>query len=855
MKSAWVSSSIIALAASAAWPCLAAEANASTTAAAPPSADTTLTEVIVTGTRQSGLKAVDSPAPVQLVGADAFKRVGQPDLIQALAQTLPSFNAQGYGQDTAALTLTAALRGLNPNETLVLVDGKRRDGTANLQVDGGTAYQGSATTDLSFIPEAAIDHIEVLQDGAAAQYGSDAMAGVVNIILKTGDHGGSLSATGGQYFEGDGDTGAWSLNKGFNIGDKGFFNFTAEERYHDYSRQGGADYRFSTPSGALNPGLDPVDASGIPGAPGYPDVNNIYGDPRYTLYNIFYNAGYNLTQDIQLYSFASYGHRDASAYENYRPPSKVEGVDGDGQLVVPMPNGFSPIEALSENDYSVTGGVKGQTVGWNWDLSTTYGEDHDNINVDDTANADLFPVLQAASPTPIAAQRDFYAGSFDTTEWTNNLDVSRDFDVHLASPLNVAFGAESRRDTYEIGQGEPASYYGSGAQAFPGYGPVDSGSHSRTSYGTYLDLAAQPITGLHLDVAGRYEHYSDFGDAKVGKVTARYDFNPIIAVRGTISTGFRAPTLAEEYYSGTVVSPTFAMVQLPADSEAARVAGFSPLRPETSHNYSVGFVLHPADRLQITLDAYQIDIADRIVGSGFLLGEVLGHSGEIVVSQAVLNAIAAHGSQLDPDIYYAGITMFTNGVNSQTNGAELTVTYASDFGSFGHVDWSAGANYNNTIVTRQYPLPADVVNPYFGQTALLGAHPALSTETPKYKVVLGAFWSLSRWSVNLRETVYGPVSGYVSLNQTGTGAGADDLKIRATPITDLDIGYKITHALKLDIGANNLLNTRPPAVPNTSNGAGGVEPTDGNNVYGEPIQFSPFGINGGYYYGRLTYTF
>jgi iron complex outermembrane recepter protein len=774
--------------------------------------------------------------------------------MDALSQIVPSFNAQGYGADTAALTLSAALRGLNPNETLVLVDGKRRNSTANLAVDGGSPFQGAATTDLSFIPVGAIDHIEVLEDGAAAQYGSDAIAGVVNIILKKNASGGAFSATGGQYFEGDGDTGAWSLNKGFSLGDKGFVNVTAEERYHGFSQQGGADARFYSPSGALtvNPATDPIDAAGLPHATDAPRVNHIYGDPEYNVYNLFYNAGYDLGDGITAYSFGSYGNRADSAYENYRAPTKIEGLTSTGALVVPLPDGFDPREAIKEQDYSFTVGLKGATLGWNWDLSSTYGKDVDQVYTLDSANAQLFPVLQAVSAVAITPQRNFYDGSYTSGEWTSNLDLNRAFEVGLASPLNVALGVEQRQDTFGIGAGEPSSFYGAGAQSFTGYGSTDEGTHQRNSYGVYVDLAADVISHLHTDLAGRYEHYSDFGDATVGKLTARYDFTPAFALRGTVSTGFRAPTLQEEYYSGTNVSPSFAQVQLPADSAAAKVAGFAPLKPEKSDNFSFGFVAHPAPKLQITADAYEIDIHDRIVGSGFLLGETLNGTTEHVISQPVLDAIAAHGNTLDSGISYAGIQLFTNGVDTRTRGVEATLTYASDFGEYGHVSWSAGLNYNETDITKTYPLPAADVSVADGQTALLTpqAISALTTATPKEKLIFGAFWTLERWSVNLRETIYGPASEMASPNGTGGGPGATDLKIGATPITDLDIGYAVTAKIKIDLGANNLFNVKPPTVP-LYNG----KPVDGNDVYGEPFQFSPFGINGGYYYGRITYTF
>jgi iron complex outermembrane receptor protein len=819
----------------------------------------TVEEVIVTGTRATGVKAVDSAAPIQVVGSAALTKVGQPDLINALSQNLPSFNAQQYGADTAALTLSAALRGLNPNDTLVLLNGKRVHPTANLAVDGGSPFQGAATADLSFIPVAAIDHVEVLQDGAAAQYGSDAIAGVVNIILKNADHGGSISATGGQYYEGDGNTGAISLNKGFDLGPNGFANVTLEERYHDFSRQGGADKRFFSPSGALLPGQDPVDAAGVVAAPGSPKMNNIYGDPQYNIYNLFYNAGYKFGDHLEAYSFGSYGHRDSSSYENYRAPSKIEGTTSTGALVVPLPLGFSPREAISEDNYDFTAGFKGDVVGWNWDLSTTYGKDHDSVSTKNSANAQLFPVLQAVSATPIIPQRDFNDGAYFSTQWTNNLDIDRSFNIGLAGPLNVAFGGETRKDTFGIGAGEPSSYFGAGAQSFTGYGVTDAADHTRTSYAGYLDLAVNPIEGLHVDLAGRYEHFSDFGDTEVGKLTMRYDFSPAFAIRGTLSSGFRAPTLQEEFYSGTNVSPAFAQVQLPANSPAAQVAGFAPLRPEQSDNYSIGFVAHPFPRLQITADAYLIDIRDRIVGSGFLLGSEVVGGANVVVSQAVLNSITAHGNTLDSGISYAGIQLFTNGVNTETTGVEVTANYSSDFDEWGHVDWSAGFNYNSTRITHVNALPAVDVNtdPTFNQVNLLTPQSisSLTTATPKEKFIFGALWTKDRWSVNLRETVYGPSSMLVSFSGSGGGAGADNLEIGTTAITDLDIGFKLTPSLRLDVGANNLLNTKPPTVPTVSDGAGGFRPTDGNNVFGEPDGFSPFGINGGYYYGRITLTF
>ena len=853
-------SSIALLAAA---PALAQEAAGNTTG---PSANSTVSEVIVTGTRQTGVKAADSAQPIQVVGAQAIQHVGQPDLQDVLQQSVPSFNVQQYGADTAALTVQAALRGLNPNDTLVLVDGKRRHATANLSVDSGSPYSGSATVDLSFIPVGAIDHIEVLTDGAAAQYGSDAIAGVVNIILKTADHGGVVSATGGQYYEGDGNTGAGYINKGFSLGDKGFVNFTLEDRYHGFSRQGGADRRISNPDGTLLSAVAGTTNAGAANQPGFPNINNIYGDTQYQIYDGFYNAGYNLTDHLQLYSFGSYANRQASAFENYRVPSRVTGVTSTNDPVIPFPAGFEPREKFKEYDYSFTAGLKGDVSDWHYDLSSTYGEDKDGVNTVNSANGSLYPALQALSPTPIVPQQDFYDGAFQFTEWNSTLDIDRQFNLgFLASPLNVAFGGEYRRNTFSIAAGDPPSYYGTGAQSFIGYTPTDQGLNARNDEAGYLDIAADPIKNLHLDIAGRYESYSDFGSDTVGKITARYDFDPAFAIRGTISNGFRAPTLQEEFYSGTNVGPNAAFIQLPANSSAAQLAGFQKLRPEESTNFSGGFVAHPLPRLQITADYYRINLSGRILNSGSIIG-LTGTidpgtglaTSQTTVSQGVLNAIGARGITLDTStLSYAGINIFSNAADTVTQGLEVTASYASDFGDFGHVDWSLGFNYNSTAIEKINPLPAAVENVAAGQTSILtaAAESALLTGAPREKAVLNAYWTLRKFSVNLRETVYGPSDELVSFDGTGTGSGAYDLTIGATAITDLDIGYKVTPQLRLSVGANNLFDQRPGNVPTVPDGSGGFRPTDGGNVYGEPATFSPYGINGGYYYGRATYTF
>ena len=823
----------------------------------------TTQEVIVTGTRTQGVKAADSAAPIELVGSQALQRTGAISLSDSLLAAVPSLNVDHNAGDAAAVLSIAALRGVSPNDTLVLVDGKRRHSTADLYVDGGSAYSGAATVDLSFIPVGSIDHVEVLTDGAAAQYGTDAIAGVVNIILKNSASAGVASITGGQYYEGDGNTGSWYVNKGFGLLDKGFINVTLEEQYHGFSTQGVGDRRLQGTNGAPLASDSALTTTGIQSADNYPSENRLNGDPNYNLYNGFFNGGYKFSDDLQFYAFGNYGQRVSSHFENYRVPTKISGVTSTGATVYPLPNGFDPREKFDETDYSFTGGFKGNLAGWHWDLSSTYGRDDVQVNTINSANAQLYPVLQALSSTVVAPQRNFYDGGYQNTELTNTLDVDRSFPMSwAASPLNVALGAEQRHDTYRIQNGEPSSYFGAGAQSFDGYLPQDAGIHGRTNYAFYADFAIDPIEHLHTDLAVRYEDYSDFGSTTVGKVTARYDFNSMIAVRGTASTGFRAPTLAEEYYSGTNVSPTSADVQLPPNSAAATLAGFGKLKPEQSDNYSVGVVLHPIPRLQITADAYSILIKDRILVSGFIFGEEAGCGAAAgcavpnVVSQGVLNAISARGVTLDSGLSYAGISIFANAANTRTDGLEATATYSSDFGEFGHVDWSLGFNYNKTDITKLDALPATVTNATFGQTALLDANAlsALKDSTPKEKAILQAFWTLDQWSVNLRETVYGESSELTSFDGSGEGANAFKEVVPATGITDIEIAYRVTPQIKVSVGANNLFNQFPPNTPNAISGKS-LEPVNGALVYNVPYGFSPYGINGGYYYGRVMFTF
>jgi iron complex outermembrane receptor protein len=886
--------------------------------------------VIVTGTRVQGMTAADSAAPITVLGTDALTHgTGSPDLRQQLGQSIPSFTAQQFGGDTANLTLSAALRGLSPNDTLVLINGKRRHYSGNLHVDSGDFTGGSDAPDISLIPSAAIDHVEVLLDGAAAQYGTDAIAGVVNIILKNKSSGGQLSASVGDYYDRGGQTttngvksGGTKYDVSYNMGlplfDKGFVNFTIDKQYGNFTQNGGPDERVANqgPNG-LGLQTGPLVNGDVPQAvaqqiPGFPRVNPIDGNPEYQLTMAEVNSAYDFSDNFEVYAFGTIAHKFGKSFENNRMPDRVIASPGSnqpcsatnpngfdqgsstangltasctgpfaldtangfsalpgtpgaglnpatgtviasgkpgtftspGELIL-YPEGFRPQEVLKEDDYQYNVGEKFNVAGWAIDVGAGYGKDIDNIYTWNSANASLFLDTHT---TP----QNFFDGSFTASQFTGTIDATHTYNVGMASPLTVAIGAEAREDTYGIGEGEADSFYKEGAQAFPGFPAAGTGNHSRKNYAGYIDLALAPIEALQLDVAGRAEHYTDFGDTQIGKVTARYDFNPQWAIRGTVSTGFRAPTLAEEFYTAVNVSPNNAVLQLPADSAAAKVLGLQNLKPEVSTSFSAGIVAHPFQDLSVTVDAYSVAIGNRITTSS-----EVNSLGGVINTPLVNSAIAAAGVTLDPTATQNGATAFLNAIASLTQGVDATINYPTDFGMYGLVNWTLAGNYNTTAISSVAPTPAILLasNPsatfFNDQTLFNFVHSA-----PQERVSLTADWSLDQFGATLRETYYGPQHGFTSPNGCTTLNTCVADNQAGVGITDLEVRYNVTDQLQLAVGGNNIFNIRPDTVPFDQNafGPGQGSVADGGDVIADPVG-SAFDPNGGYYYARIQYNF
>jgi iron complex outermembrane receptor protein len=797
------------------------------TAEAPPAKEAEPpSEVIVTGVRGHPRTVVDSPTPVDVLSAGELERTGRPGVLQALETLVPSFNLPARaGGGTATVISTGGLRGLNPDQTLILVDGKRRHKTALINAVS-SLYNGSVPADLDLIPEAGIGRIEVLRDGAAAQYGSDAIAGVINIILKDTE-GGLISGTTGQNFDrGDGQFLTTSASYGAKVGDKGFLTVFFN----------GRDQAISNRANAV-----PASTQLYPKIGGLPDpreatadrlITKNYGQLPQASDEIGFNGHYDLDNGVRLYAFGTYAYRDTDLPYTFRSANSVNA------LPQVYPNGFRPNLDIFENDFQFVEGAKGVWRGWSWDLSTSYGLDNAREHLDQSINASLGP----SSPT------SFYVGTLDSTEWDNTLDVTRDFKLDMLGDIQVSFGLEHRRETYELDAGDPASHAAgtyvipagapfagqrpqTGAQAVPGIQPSDASDHSRNNYAAYAEVGWTPIKKLFLDGAVRYEDYDDSsGDAVIGKFDARYELTDWLALRGAVSNGFRAPALAQEYYSST--SSQFRLVNnaldllliktLPVDSPQAKALGAQPLQPETSRNYSVGVTMTPLHNLNVTVDAYQIDVDKRIALTGTLTGS------------AVSSILVANGLSGDLSAQY-----YTNAINTRTQGIDLVATYRQDLWEYGSIRWSLGANYNTTDITHIKANPPQLAA--LGPSYVLFDRMSqgyLTTALPKTKVALGGNYTVRNWEVTLHETRYG---GYNILQDTPSS----DRSFGPKWITDLEVAYHVNKSVTLALGANNIGNVYPSSngIYNTTVGSGQYPST------------SPFGFTGGSYYARVQWNF
>jgi iron complex outermembrane receptor protein len=766
-----------------------------------------LGEIIVVGTRRLDRSAAEAPVPIdQIPVARLLRSSGRFDVGQLLQFSAPSFNSnRQVGADGADHIDSATLRGLGPDQTLVLVNGKRQHSVALVNVYGSRA-RGNTGTDLNTIPALAVERIDVLRDGAAAQYGSDAIAGVINIGLKR-SKGLDVIASSGEYTEGDGRSSQLAANYGFDVGERGFLNLTAE-----YLQRG-----------ASNRNEDPC------------RPHREIGDAAVENRTLYVNGavGTGDRGEVYFHGGAQQREGDASAYDRtgIDPPcGRTSHIPWRNSAQM-YPNGFAPRIGTDLEDHSLTVGTRTSLAGWSIDLNATHGRNRMDYIIGSTlnasrANADLLAAGRGISPA------SFDAGGFSFTQNTVGLDVTRFFPDAIAG-INVAFGAESRRENYTIRAGERGSwddYDGpgggnAGSQGFPGFRPEDVTDKSRHAAGAYVDVETQITDDFLLAAAARFEHYSDFGDAQIGKLAGSYELNPGLLLRGSVSGGFRAPSLQQQYFSSTITNfiqgVPIDIVIAPSGSPIALAAGVAHLRQEKSRNASLGFAYAPASNVSITLDAYVVDVRDRIVLiQGINTSDLT--SPETASLRSVLEAMNVGRAQF-----------LVNAVDTRTKGLDLTVNHTTDIGA-GTLSSYLGMNYNINTITAVNPtsvLRAEGIDAFLSRRERLFIEGA----APKSKAILSANYLLGPWDATLKLTYFGAIR-----LGTFSGASVPDQRYRPRTSVDVSLGYELSRTLMLTVGGMNIFDAKPSPQDDNE--------TDTNFTY-ESVQM---GFNGPAWFARLS---
>lgn len=827
----------------------------------------TIESVVVVGTRSIGRRALQAPVPIEVVNREQLSLTGQSETGRVLQMLVPSFNfpSSTISDGTDALR-PATLRGLGPDQVLVLVNGKRRHKSALLHVNSSVG-RGTAGTDFNAIPAAAIERIEVLRDGAAAQYGSDAIAGVINIVLKEDVNTGDANIYWGETYEDDGDTWIGNGNYGMEVGDSGFLNLTVEWRDRYRTNRAGLtgtrqydwiDVDQGRPPDAT---LEVKDANG-----NVTGEKPVWFDPREYHFNRknfrvgdsdasqkvgVYNFGLPLTEGLELYAFGSYSTRQNNSAGFYRRANQIERT-----VTEIYPDGFLPEINTDIGDTSLALGL-----GWthevtdlNVDVSVNHGLNTFDFFVSNSLNASY----GASSPT--AAD----AGGFGLTQTAFNLDLTYPLQ-YQSSLVNLAGGIEFRREGYSIHAGEPLSWINAGLgapgaaggiQVFPGFRPDNEVDESRTNVAGYVDfesyLSGQPGTGLLVGAAVRGEQYSDFGATVTGKATARYDLTEQIAFRAAGSTGFRAPLLHQLYFNNistqfkadnndadgdgdTTELLPFEVGTFRNDSDAARALNIPVLKEEASINVSGGIVAKPIRNLWLTLDAFQIDIDDRIVLSGSFTADAVPALAQAGANQA---------------------QVFTNVAQTRTRGVDVAAGYLHAFDNESLLNLKVAATWTDTEVIGDVQAPGPI---------LIGFEEILFPERERSII--------EEWQPNTRinftaDYIIGAVKIGSALRyfgsytvQEGSGESAQRQTYSGKWLTDIQGAYQLNDALVLTVGINNFLNQLPD-LNEVGQARGGmlIDSTgtviaDSPGVFTYDRRAAPFGFNGGFYYAKLSYSF
>ena len=829
-----------------------------------------LDNVVVVGSRNQSRTKTESPVPVDVIPiAQVINDIGQVDLNQILTFIAPSFQSsrQAIADGTDHID-PAQLRGLGPDQVLVLINGKRRHQSALVNANG-TVNRGTVGTDLNAIPANAIERIEILRDGAAAQYGSDAIAGVINIVLKqqTGTLVGNVSV--GQHMTTfdrdfiinngnfpkskvtDGRTAQVALNYGLKVGKKGFLNLTGEYTSRGETNRGG------TYTGAVFPTVNgQVRDDSIMNARSLNrnDFDMRIGNSRIRGGGVMYNFSAPINGTWQLYAFGGYNRKKGNAAGFYRYPSGIPAGIRNSIFAV-YPNGFLPEINSDVVDFSTAVGAKGKIGKWNADFSNTYGRNTFDFRITNSVN---FTQASVSS----FWQKEFDAGGLQFTQNTTNADLSRKFDVKEG--LNVAFGAEYRIDQFSVRAGEEASYknyntaagVAAGAQVFAGFQPSNSGTNSRNNVSVYVDVEQDFTKKFMAAAALRYENYSDFGGTLNYKLATRYKITDEISVRGSASSGFRAPSQQQKFYARTntlFISSPGGLVPTESgtftnESVPAQILGIPRLKQETSTSYTLGFTAKFFNRkLEFSLDAYQINIKDRIV----LTNNFTDGGDPVLRAQlAAANAQTAN--------------FFSNAIDTRARGLEAVLSYNARVGRQGQLRFSwAGTFIDNSVVKDANGKPIIKASPILVATGQIGNYfnredqSRIEVANPQNKHTFMINYRSGKFSAMVRAVRFGKVVYFdptINLSAPGTWPVNSltglretlDQTFNAHTIVDLTASYEVLKGVTFTVGGNNVFDVYQDRHMHSNNFS------LGRFVYSRRVQ--QFGFNGAYFFTRLRFT-
>jgi iron complex outermembrane receptor protein len=822
---------------------------------------------VVVGSRFRHTAAEELAVPVDVFPAEQLQAQGTTETSAILQSVAPSINFPRQSvTDAGDVVRPFTLRGLSPDHTLVLVNGWRRHQTALVNNFTYGMGAGSSGVDLNAIPSSALDRVEVLREGAAAQYGSDAIAGVVNLVLKDGAFTPFVNGDAGRYtpddYADDGTT--VNVNGGWGIplagGSLGLFG---EFRDRQPTNRAFADAFEDAGTGVT----DVVNDKGqvVNKNNPVPQPNHHWGDGLEKDVMTFANFRMPVNQagTSEIYSFGGYSHRNGVGTGFRRCAVTCASFIQNRNWSEIYPLGFLPNIDGTATDWSAAGGLRGAIAGWNYDVGAEFGHDHFEYNITNTLNVSLGPCmsLPCDSPAPgpdrvvgtaddpgIPNQTDFFAGRVLREELVTGINVARPIEVGLPGPLNLAFGAAFRRERYAIREGELASYINgfhlgpdssvarTGSQVFAGFTPSDTVDRHRTNFGVYTEAETQLSRKVLVNGAARFETYSDFGEKVSGKVALRYQPSQRVTIRGAFNTGFRAPGLSQVFFSkavsNVIAGQAVDIGVVPVDKPAALALGSKPLKEETSVDFSGGVALTPVNNFTITADYFNIKINDRIL---------LGATFDDAATLEILSGIGVTN--------LGGVQYFTNGLDTRTQGVDFTASLTVPAGAVGKLTVNGSVNYTKNKITHVDSIPAVLRAAGSEEPGLLDTVTVLGIEKerPDWRGTLEALYSLGRFSGLGRFSYFG---GFSSAQPGFCDGCREDYGGKG--LFDAEVGYQF-NLIKLAVGVRNLFDTYPdrPKSQVIVDEFGDTSQNFNDNFGTFPwAAASPFGYNGRFVYGR-----